>query len=831
MIAELTPNNILLSHIEETFLTSELSSDGIIIDANQKFCALFGLSTYDIIGQKYSDFLTNGAEESILNGALKQAIKGNAWSGEYKLDTGESGVKSFKSKIYPTYSNEHNKRTILILHEDITPLNQLLEQNKALFVNHPDAMIVCDANFQLVECNLSSERIFGYNNTEMLQLGLMLSDLVFTNPSQNYNQIETAKDNAMAHGISSTANVIGLRKEGVPVRLKITISPYQNHQVLLTIISTTNEDPVENRFMDALNTSWLYAEFSIDSEIKKINPHFLRFLGYCQESEVIGKHHDILCESSYLESQEYITFWKELREGKIQSGEFKRINRHGDEVWVYASYTPVYNDQGEIIKIMKIAADITGTVTIRKKMNTIAKSRKETLNKAVDSIITFNEDLTITFFNESACGMFGYDVNEVIGQRFYNVVKTKSGPQYKTPLEIEEYLSNQLQKSNDFEYLTTSGSAFWGYTSLSKIETERGTEYTTFIKDITKEKGYKIILEEKNNHLKKTLVDLQESQNQLIESEKLASLGHLIAGIAHEINTPLGAINASVGSLGDSFWKSMSSLANSLKYMNQDVLELLSKLIQQGSTNIKMLTTREARAVRRSFSETLTEWEVPNSHAVSDLLVDMNITEGLEDYRKLILHENSEEILSLAYHLINQTKARKNIEIAIDKVRKTVYALKSYSHFNHEEEKVPTNLAENIETVLVLYQNHLKQGVKVIREYDTSIPLIDSFPDELIQVWTNVIHNSIQAMENKGEITINMTQDDKNVMVSIADNGPGIPEKIQPQIFDAFFTTKGMGEGSGLGLDIVRKILIKHHGTIDFESDQNGTTFFINLPK
>ncbi|MGC1246890.1 MAG: ATP-binding protein, partial [Spirulinaceae cyanobacterium] len=128
-----------------------------------------------------------------------------------------------------------------------------------------------------------------------------------------------------------------------------------------------------------------------------------------------------------------------------------------------------------------------------------------------------------------------------------------------------------------------------------------------------------------------------------------------------------------------------------------------------------------------------------------------------------------------------------------------------------------------------LYHNQLKQGVKVQRNY-TEIPSILCYPDELNQVWTNLIHNALQAMNNQGDLIIDVVEEKNQAKVSFTDTGKGIPEEIKSRIFKPFFTTKPPGEGSGLGLDIVSKIVDKHQGQITFESQPGCTTFTVCLP-
>ncbi|HAJ63625.1 MAG TPA: hybrid sensor histidine kinase/response regulator, partial [Cyanobacteria bacterium UBA8543] len=142
---------------------------------------------------------------------------------------------------------------------------------------------------------------------------------------------------------------------------------------------------------------------------------------------------------------------------------------------------------------------------------------------------------------------------------------------------------------------------------------------------------------------------------------------------------------------------------------------------------------------------------------------------------------------------------------------------------------IEANIIEGIETVLTLYQNQLKHGVKIIRNYQ-ELPPIRCYFDELNQVWTNLIHNGLQAMNNQGTLTLDAQLQNGYLQVSITDSGKGIPQEIQEKIFQPFFTTKLPGEGSGLGLDIVKKIVEKHRGTIEFESVPGQTTFTVSLP-
>jgi signal transduction histidine kinase len=185
--------------------------------------------------------------------------------------------------------------------------------------------------------------------------------------------------------------------------------------------------------------------------------------------------------------------------------------------------------------------------------------------------------------------------------------------------------------------------------------------------------------------------------------------------------------------------------------------------------------------------------------------------------------------LQLAYNLTRLQSNSKNINTAVERAAKIVFALKSYARYDSSGLKQLSKISDTLETVLELYQTQLKKGVEVKRDYQLLSPIL-CYPDELMQVWTNLMHNAIQAMEGKGKLEILVSERDNHVVVQFTDSGCGIPPEIQGRIFEPFFTTKPTGEGSGLGLDIVNKIVEKHEGRIECESQPGKTTFRVWLP-
>ena len=352
-------------------------------------------------------------------------------------------------------------------------------------------------------------------------------------------------------------------------------------------------------------------------------------------------------------------------------------------------------------------------------------------------------------------------------------------------------------------------------------------------------------LELTKEHVTKAYLDLEASQKQLVQSDKMITLGTMVAGVAHEINTPLGAIKASSENILEALQSLVQKLNPSLSLITLEDLENTLKVLELAKESTA-LSSREARAIRKNIITILESRNQKNVEFIADFILELNLFDSLKKGEEILQHPDIEKYLRMAGDIYGIRKKSNVIQSSAERVSKIVKSLKSFMHFDQKDEKVITEITEGIETVLIILHSKIKYGIEVIKNYGT-IPHIPCYPDELNQIWTNLIHNAIQAMDEKGILLIEIekislltsTPDiDKldpeykgeYISVSIQDSGSGIPSEVRPKIFQAFFTTKPAGEGSGLGLHIIGKILEKHKGALYLESEPGRTKFSVILP-
>lgn len=340
------------------------------------------------------------------------------------------------------------------------------------------------------------------------------------------------------------------------------------------------------------------------------------------------------------------------------------------------------------------------------------------------------------------------------------------------------------------------------------------------------------LTENLENKVKERTKALEEAQAQLVMSEKMASLGVMVAGIAHEINTPAGVINGAADNMEANLHYLIRQYPEVIQYFNDEVFtQKYINVIEQ----ILIDNSRETLDPKDRFKKKREIRERILGQGLSSMLADDFATFLVEknflQQEELILDlvkVGGAKILELIKHTTGINRNLKNIKYAIKNIVRIVRALKYYSHLD-QAAYAEADLIEGIENTLIIVHNQLKMGIQIERNFQP-IPLVPCNLDELNQVWTNIIQNAIHAMKGKGILKISSYLEEPFVTVEIQDNGTGIKPEILDRIWDPFFTTKDQGEGSGLGLGIVKGIIEKHKGKISATSKPGETIFKIQLP-
>ncbi len=341
----------------------------------------------------------------------------------------------------------------------------------------------------------------------------------------------------------------------------------------------------------------------------------------------------------------------------------------------------------------------------------------------------------------------------------YFILLTANEKQSDRYHALNSFADDYLQKPVAPQELLARVNSVMRITKLQKELKERNRQLEMAIKD-----------------LERANLELKNTQAQLLQQEKMASIGLLAAGVAHEINNPICYVDMNLGTM--------------MEYIDpiEKAFEKVDRIIE----------------------------------AIPEDIGDP-VRERIRDYQE---YYQSEDILFILQDIRSMIRESRE---GSERVKEIVQTLRDFSHVDHSKRQY-TNIHDGLDSTLKIAWNEIKYKAKVIKEYD-DIPAVFCYPQQLNQVFLNIIVNAAHAIKEKGEIRIKTWADDEHVYIAISDTGCGIPKENLSKIFAPFFTTKPVGKGTGLGLTMSYNIIQKHHGDITVESEVGkGTTFTIKLP-
>ncbi len=688
------------------------------------------------------------------------------------------------------------------------------------FENANDAIFIMDIKSgQLLDANREAEALTGRSKEKII--GMHRSELYPSVKAEYYEEkfrLHTQKREAGGF----EGEVLTLDGRIVPVYISVNLLKSKEREVILGIFrDISGYKKAEEKITEERNklatvlanigegVNIVRSDYTIKYQNKFLSDRF---------GDLIGNK----CYQGFMNSQNPCEGCP--MKSTIENNSTESVEQKGKDGRYYELlFAPLENPDGSV-DALEVVRDITEKKKVQEKITFLAGI----VDHASESVIATDQNGKIIYANPATEKIYEYTKEELVGKELEII----NAELYRERIQKEIYEAALCGEVWQGELLNRrkDGKVFYTSTFVSKMVDKNGDflALVWFQRDVTQRKRYQeemiriekekaetlrilheneaainkslnkarrelleknlelekrtFELEKEKKRLKEAYVKLNQMQSQLLQSEKLASLGQLAAGVAHELNNPISFVNSNLGTLAE-YVKEIKKLLE--KYEKVEWIIKVENPVKGGEDKSKEKLSQE----------------------IDELKEQINLDFVLGDFDKII--SESQE--------------------GTQRVKSIVQNLRDFSHVDKGEFRF-ADINKGIESTLNIVWNELKYKVEVIKEYG-DIPQIECLPQQLNQVFMNLLLNAAQAITTHGEIRIRTYQATNNVVVEISDTGIGIPKDNLPRIFEPFFTTKEVGKGTGLGLSVAYGIVQKHNGKIEVESEVNkGTTFRVILP-
>jgi two-component system, NtrC family, sensor kinase len=740
---------------------------GVITSWNRGAERIFGYSAEEVVGQHISLLMPPERIEDLTR-ILERVRRGERVDHyETKRRTKDGRILDVSLTVSPIRDADGNIIGASKVARDITEQKRAaVKRQEAEFRNvlesAPDAIVIIDGQGRIVRLNRQAEAIFGYTREELL--GEPVEILVPERFRERHREHRAAySPQSRPRPMGMGLELYGRRKDGGEFPVDITLSPMESTDGFLTI-SVIRDITARRRTEEQLLKLSRAVEQSADlviiadtqGRIEYVNPKFTQVTGYTPD-EVIGQDPRIL-KSGKTSPEEYRRLWETITSGREWRGEFLNKRKDGALYWASASISPLRNYQGAITHFVAIEEDISELKRAEEALRASERRYRQLAEATLDALVVADERGVITLFNAAAQRTFGYSEPEVLGQPLTLLMPAEYHEAHQRGLRryLETKEARVVGRTIELRGRRKDGEIFPLELSLSAVELPEGICFLGAIRDLT---------------------ERQRLQARVVQVEKLASLGLMSAGVAHEINNPLAYV------------------ANNLAVLERGIRGLIALVAAYEAAQAILESARPDLAAQ-----------------VAQLAEEIDLP---------YVREHLEQI-------VGSTRQ------GVKRVADIVQNLRGFARLDQAAvERV--DLHDAITSSLEMIRGRLGRRHIVVEQQFGDVPRVLCAPAQVNQVFLNLLVNALQAIEatskGGGRIEIRTRAVGDEAIVEVADDGCGIPAELLPRIFDPFFTTKVVGEGTGLGLSISHGIVSDHGGRIEVESTPGqGSRFRVILP-